>query len=85
MTREEAIKQLKKLKSFHNGSYGEAINFAIESIKVDMAYDLAYEEAESDCDDCISREAVKELFQEACEMEMYDFLGIDDIPSVTPQ
>lgn len=48
MTREEAIKQLNKLKSFHNGSYGEAVNFAIESIKVDMAYDLAYEDAESD-------------------------------------
>ena len=85
MTREEAIKQLKKLKSFHNGSYGEALNFAIESIKVDMAYDLAYERVESDCDDCIGRQAVKELFQEACEMEMYDFLGIDDLPSVTPQ
>lgn len=48
MTREEVIKQLKKLKSFHNGSYGEAINFAIESIKVDMAYDLAYEKVESE-------------------------------------
>lgn len=48
MTREEVIKQLKKLKSFHNGSYGEAINFAIESIKVDMAYDLEYEKAESE-------------------------------------
>ena len=48
MTREEAINQLNKLKSFHNGSYGEAINFAIESIKVDMAYDLAYEEVESE-------------------------------------
>lgn len=49
MLREEAIKQLKKLKSFHNGSYGEALNFAIESLKVDLAYDLAYEKAaESD-------------------------------------
>ena len=48
MTREEAINQLNKLKSFHNGSYGEAINFAIESIKVDMAYDLAYEKVESE-------------------------------------
>lgn len=37
------------------------------------------------CEDCISRQAVKELFQEACEMKMYDFLGIDDLPSVTPQ
>lgn len=47
MTREEAIKQLNKLKSFHNGSYGEAINFAIESIKVDMAYDFEFEKVES--------------------------------------
>ena len=46
MTREEAIKQLNKLKSFHNGSYGEAINFAIESIKVDIAYDLEYEKTD---------------------------------------
>lgn len=37
------------------------------------------------CTDCISREAVKELFQEACEMKMYDFLGIDDLPPVNPQ
>jgi len=35
--------------------------------------------------DAISRQAVKELFQEACEMKMYDFLGIDDLPSATPQ
>ena len=48
MSREEAIKQLNKLKSFHNGSYGEALNFAIESLKVDLAYDLAYEEVESE-------------------------------------
>ena len=37
------------------------------------------------CKDAISRQAVKELFQEACEMKMYDFLGIEDLPSVTPQ
>lgn len=48
MTREETIKQLKKLKSFHNGSYGEAINFAIESLKVDLAYDFEFEKAESE-------------------------------------
>lgn len=29
-------------------------------------------------------EAVKELFKEGCVMGMYDFLGIDDLPSVTP-
>lgn len=32
MTIDEHIAQLKKLKSFHNGSYGVSINFAIDSI-----------------------------------------------------
>ena len=36
------------------------------------------------CDDTISREAVKELFQEGSVMGMYYFLGIDKLPSVTP-
>lgn len=46
MTREKVIEQLKKLKSFHNGSYGDALIFAIESIKVDLEYDLEYEKVE---------------------------------------
>lgn len=33
MTNEEAIKQLKKCKSFHNGSYGTAINLAIKALE----------------------------------------------------
>lgn len=33
MTNEEAIKTLKKLKSFHNGSYGTAIDEAIKAIE----------------------------------------------------
>lgn len=32
-TIEEHIKQLKKLKSFHNGSYGASINFAIDTMR----------------------------------------------------
>ena len=36
------------------------------------------------CEDAISREAVKELFQEGSVMGMYHFLGIDELPSVTP-
>ena len=36
------------------------------------------------CDDTVSREAVKELFQEGSVMGMYYFLGIDKLPSVTP-
>ena len=33
MTREEHIEQLKKLRSFHNGSYGRSINKAIEALE----------------------------------------------------
>ena len=35
------------------------------------------------CDDTVSREAVKELFQEGSVMGVYYFLGIDKLPSVT--
>lgn len=30
---DEHIAQLKKLKSFHNGSYGASINFAVDSMR----------------------------------------------------
>ena len=33
MTIDERIAQLKKLKSFHNGSYGASINFAIDTMR----------------------------------------------------
>ena len=33
MTNEEHIEQLKKLKSFHNGSYGRSINKAIDALE----------------------------------------------------
>lgn len=33
MTNEEAIKNLKKLRSFHNGSYAPAVDKAIEALK----------------------------------------------------
>ena len=33
MTKEEATKNLKKLKSFHNGSYGTAIDMAIKALE----------------------------------------------------
>lgn len=33
MTIEEHIEQLKKLKSFHNGSYGASIHFAIDTMR----------------------------------------------------
>lgn len=52
---------------------------------IEAFFCLGISNGKENCNDYISRQAVKELFQEACEMEMYDFLGIDDIPSVTPQ
>ena len=33
MTNEEHIEQLKKLRSFHNGSYGRSINKAIDALE----------------------------------------------------
>ena len=33
MDRKEAIENLKKLKSFHNGSYGSSIRMAIEALQ----------------------------------------------------
>ena len=33
MTIDEHIAQLKKLKPFHNGSYGASINFAIDTMR----------------------------------------------------
>lgn len=33
MTIDEHIAQLKKLKSFHNGSYGASINFSLETMR----------------------------------------------------
>ena len=37
------------------------------------------------CDDAVSRQEVKELFQEGSVMGMYYFLGIDELPSITPK
>lgn len=33
MTIDEHMEQLKKLKSFHNGSYGASINFALDTMR----------------------------------------------------
>lgn len=46
MTTQEAIKQLKKCKSFHNGSYGEAFDMAIKAL----------EQQPNRCDSCIHLE-----------------------------
>jgi hypothetical protein len=46
MTNKEAIKNLKKLKSFHNGSYGTVIDMAIKALE------------QQPCEDCISRQEI---------------------------
>ena len=48
MSKEETIKSLKKLKTFHNGSYGTAIDLAIKTLE------------QQPCEDCI-RELIKEF------------------------
>lgn len=42
MTNEQHIENLKKLKSFHNGSYGAAINAAINALKHEQALGEAF-------------------------------------------
>ena len=73
MTKEEAIKQLKKLKSFHNGSYGEAVNFAIESIKADRAYNLAYEKVDfiETPEGATNGDMIKAMFPSASETDHF--------------
>ena len=74
---EEAIKNLKKLKSFHNGSYGTAIDLAIKALE------------QQPCEDCISRQAVIRLVEQyptiignRCSGLIAD---IKHLPSVTPK
>lgn len=73
MTNEEAIKSLKKLKSFHNGSYGAVIDMAIKVLE------------QQPCEDCISREeAIR--FAEQGQIQGYEwqFKKLCNLPSVTP-
>lgn len=43
MTIDEHIEQIKKLKSFHNGSYGASINYAIETMRKYQMMQADYE------------------------------------------
>ena len=97
MTNEEAIKQLKKCKSFHNGSYGTAFDLAIkalEQIELNTSYNGVKTELEP-CDDCISRQVVikhicesKECYKDECKGRLYkrcyDLQWIYALPPVTP-
>ena len=72
---EKAIEQLERV-SKHLATIGEKEDYT----------DIAIQALEREpCDDYISRQAVKELFQEGSVMGMYHFLGIDELPSVTPK
>lgn len=67
------IKNLKKLKSFHNGSYGADIDRAIKALE------------QEPCEDCISRKRLKECFHKnVVGSKVFDEL-IDMQPSVNPQ
>lgn len=74
MTNEEAIMQLKKCKSFHNGSYGEALNMAIKVLE------------QQSSEDCISREeAIRIAEQGQIQGYEWQFKKLCDLSSVTPQ
>ena len=74
MTNEEHIEQLKKLRSFHNGSYGRSINKAIEALK-----------KQEPSADAVSRQEVKEQMIKygfhAPDMTVTEFAE-DELPSV---
>ncbi len=89
----KTIENLKKLKSFHNGSYGADIDEAIKAIE-------ALEQEPSS--DCISRQAAQNKIKRICNKYGLSYedgerkpstggsayaLGhaFDDLPSVTPQ
>ena len=76
MTREEqTISNLKKLKSFHNGSYGTAIDLAIKALEQQpcetihgstyggVSWGGTYK-PQQPCEDCISREEALRLIDE---------------------
>lgn len=100
MTNEEAIKQLKKCKSFHNGSYGAALNIAIKVLEQQQnIHDrckqcVEFSEFEPQpCEDCISRkDALDVIEKEKQGWEGSERYAIDEchtriaeLPSVTPK
>ena len=76
MTNKEAINYLKRNMATDeddaNRYHNEVLEFTIKALE------------QEPCEDAISRKAVKELFQEGSVMGMYHFLGIDELPSITP-
>ena len=82
MTNEEHIEQLKKLRSFHNGSYGRSINKAIDALK------------QEPCTDAVSRQVLIEELTNIAKMKAKSdaqkaLIGrciyfIEHLPPVTP-
>lgn len=62
MTNEKHIEQLKKLRSFHNGSYGRSINKAIESLKQEPCREI--EDYENEIEDLHNRLDIAEYDKE---------------------
>lgn len=76
----QTIKNLKKLKSFHNGSYGADIDRAIKALE------------QEPCGDCISRQAVLDIlkdkwnmFSDANDAMQESIDTIEALSPVTPQ
>lgn len=78
MTKQDAINYFKRSWAIGEDDdsrhHNEVLEFTIKALELEQ----------EPCDDTVSREAVKELFQEGSVMGMYYFLGIDKLPSVTP-
>lgn len=81
MTPKDAIKNLKKLKSFHNGSYGTAIDLAIKALE------------QQPCEDCISLNKLDDIITKAiddsenqteCQTLRWVLDVMSELPSVTP-
>lgn len=100
MTRKEVIDWLFRLKShvstfmpkIWHEKFIKALQFAIASLKTDEAYQLEYENRDCvevvRCKDCISREAVLNLFNKSDDYRWETTLikkKIEKIPPVTPQ
>ena len=69
MTNEQHIENLKKLKSFHNGSYGESVNAGIKALEHEQALKEAFN---------IAALYGKEKGMEAIDKALYQ-MGMDGI------
>ena len=61
MTIEEHRAQLKKLKSFHNGSYGASINFALDTMRKYQKIEQLVQACGADYNSMDSYECIEEI------------------------